>query len=385
MINNKKVFSIIMECNPFHDGHKRILELTKNKYKADIIVVIMAGSFVQRGEPAIFDKYERATSLIKHGADIVIELPVEYVLSSANLYARGAINILDKLGFVDNIVFGSNINDINKLNNISNKILSIIKKDNTLDENFDKKIKNNLKKGFSYPKATYDVLNIKLSPNDILATQYINSLNEIKSNIIPISIERDLKLKSATQIRNELYKSKKNKYIKLDDFSSFLNYILFHHYENNLPLTDFYDVNNDLSNAILKTSNENILISERLELLNTKNRTLSYVKRNLLHILLNIKNRHLLNLKYGFDVSYIRILGIKKSSMDIIKYIDIPYIFSYSKKEINNLLKKLENKISKNRLDNIIKSIELNTYATNMYNYIAYNKQNELTKKALKI
>ena len=93
----------------------------------------------------------------------------------------------------------------------------------------------------------------------------------------------------------------------------------------------------------------------------------------------------MLNLKYGFDVSYIRILGIKKSSMDIIKYIDIPYIFSYSKKEINNLLKKLENKISKNRLDNIIKSIELNTYATNMYNYIAYNKQNELTKKALKI
>ena len=385
MINNKKVYAIIMECNPFHDGHKRILQIVKNKYKADIIVVIMAGSFVQRGEPAIFDKYKRATTLIKNGVDTVIELPIEYVLSGATLFSRGAINILDKLGFIDNIVFGSNINNIETLTNISNKLNRLTSTNNILNEDSINNIKKSLKKGLTYPKTIYDILNIKLSPNDILATQYINAINEIKSNILPISIERNADLKGATEIRNKLYKSKNNKYIKLDDFSNFLNYKLFNHYEKNIQFTDYYNINTDFSNAILKTSNKNILISERIKILNTKNRTVGYIKRNLLHILLGITEKHLSNLNYGFYVPYIRIIGIKKTSINLLKYIAIPYIFNFSKKEIENLINKIKPNISKNKLDKILQNIQLNTYATNMYDYIANTNYNESTRIALKI
>ena len=103
MINDKEITALICECNPFHEGHKRIIN--KAKENGNLLVCIMSPDFVQRGEPAVFDKYKRTENLLKNGADLVVELPVEYALSSAKYFAKAAIYIVNKLGFIDNIIF----------------------------------------------------------------------------------------------------------------------------------------------------------------------------------------------------------------------------------------------------------------------------------------
>ena len=114
---NKKVIGFICECNPFHKGHKRLINEAK-KY-GDYIVAVMSGNYVQRGEPAVYDKYRRTEELIKNGVDLIIELPVEFVMSSAKYFASAGVSILNSLGFVDYMIFGSQIGDINELKNLA--------------------------------------------------------------------------------------------------------------------------------------------------------------------------------------------------------------------------------------------------------------------------
>ena len=93
-----KFFSIVSEFNPFHTGHKHLIEQTKAKTGTDAIVCIMSGSMVQRGDVAIYDKWTRAKAAIENGADLVVELPVCYVLQSADVFARGAVEIINAIG-----------------------------------------------------------------------------------------------------------------------------------------------------------------------------------------------------------------------------------------------------------------------------------------------
>ena len=103
----KKVAGIIVECNPFHKGHIRLIKECKKN--ADIIIAVMSGNFVQRGEPAVYSKEKRTKDLLAAGVDLVIEMPLFATLSSARYFARAAVSILDSLGFVDFIMFGSKI------------------------------------------------------------------------------------------------------------------------------------------------------------------------------------------------------------------------------------------------------------------------------------
>ncbi|MFA5524763.1 MAG: nucleotidyltransferase family protein, partial [Tissierellales bacterium] len=114
-----KVVGLITEYNPFHNGHLYHLNESKKRTNAEYSVAIMSGNFLQRGEPALVDKWTRAKMAIDNGVDLVIELPVVFACQSAEFFSYGAIKILDSLGIIDSICFGSELGDIKKLNYIA--------------------------------------------------------------------------------------------------------------------------------------------------------------------------------------------------------------------------------------------------------------------------
>lgn len=182
-----KKLGIISEFNPFHNGHEYLLEKSKELTDADIAISLMSGDFVQRGEPAIIDKFARADAAMKAGFDMVVEMPVHITVQSAEYFALGSVKILDKIG-IDYLCFGiENTNPNNFLENV-----------NLLLENSDKlegltkeKIKNN-----SFTKARYDATveilgdNNFITSNNILALEYIRAIKKIGADITPIPIRR---------------------------------------------------------------------------------------------------------------------------------------------------------------------------------------------------
>ena len=235
----QNVLGIIAEYNPFHNGHLYHLTESKRKCNAKYVVAIISGNFTQRGDASIVNKFEKAKMAIENGIDMAIELPTLYSISSAENFANGAIKILNELNFVTHISFGSESGDINQLNNIA----SILTDE---PEEFSKLLKEELRKGSSFPVARQNAIEKFLnftnkntnnnnnnnndnsnndtnddkfnkllkSPNNILAIEYLKALKKTKSNITPITIERKNvdyyseniveNFASSTKIRNEI-------------------------------------------------------------------------------------------------------------------------------------------------------------------------------------
>lgn len=194
-----KVLGLITEYNPFHNGHKFHIDEAKRLTGADYVIAVMSGSFVQRGAPAIIDKYSRARMAIENGVDLVFELPVCFSTASAEFFAHGAVSLLDKLGVIDCICFGSECGDIELLTTAA-QLLTDTK------ELFDETLQAYLKKGYSYPAArTEAILNtlkmqelpdgeqigrILNEPNNILGIEYIKALRRFGSAMEPVTIQR---------------------------------------------------------------------------------------------------------------------------------------------------------------------------------------------------
>ena len=377
MLNGKKVVAFICECNPFHKGHKRLINSAKKE--GDIIIAIMSGNFVQRGEPAVYDKYKRCKALLKNGVSMVIELPVEYSLSSAKYFASYSVAILNKLKFVDKLIFGSKINDINKLTNLAEKKgtgLHIIYTNNT------NIVHKYLKEGYSYSYAMSKLLNTNLSSNDILAVEYISALMISKSKITPICIKRNNDIPTASELRKNIDAKVTN-----DDFSSILNYKLQLAKASICDLSNTYLMTNDLYNAILNTADKNISFTKRAKLLKTKNRTLASIKRVLLNIVLGINKNDVKITNTKFKIDYIRILGIKKDFTNNLKYVKIPYLLSFNnaayKTFIKNFPKSKAINQNKNGEFKLSPSILVNVFANDLYNLFSSNKVTEATTKTL--
>ena len=199
MIENQEkqnILGIIAEYNPFHNGHLYHLKESKRKCNAKYVVAIISGNFTQRGDASIVNKFEKAKMAIENGIDMVIELPTLYSISSAENFADGAIKILNELNFITHISFGSESGNINQLNNIA----SILTDE---PEEFSKLLKEELRKGSSFPVARQNAIEKFLnltnknefskllnSPNNILAIEYLKALKKTKSYITPITIER---------------------------------------------------------------------------------------------------------------------------------------------------------------------------------------------------
>ena len=182
-----KNVGIICEYNPFHNGHARQLRAVREQ--GGVCVCLMSGNYVQRGEPAIFDKWMRAKAAALCGADLVLELPVTYALRSAEGFAAGGVEILDRMGCIDGLCFGSETDDINI-------IMSTAKALDT--PAFSQKLKKELKAGVSFPTARQLALeamgedgSVLETPNAILAVEYCKALLRRNSAIEPLLIHRE--------------------------------------------------------------------------------------------------------------------------------------------------------------------------------------------------
>ncbi len=186
-----KVSAIIAEYNPFHNGHKYHIEETKRRTDNSFVMVIMSGNFVQRGEPAIIEKRERAKAALMNGADLVVELPVPWATASAERFARGAVYIAAQAGIVDYLSFGCESDDISSLEQIA-RILN--------DKVYFRQIKDYYDDNMcSYAQARSAVVSeilgkdcteMMMKPNNILAIEYIRALQSFKSPIKPLGVVR---------------------------------------------------------------------------------------------------------------------------------------------------------------------------------------------------
>ena len=348
-----RVCGIIAEYNPFHNGHYYHLEQAKKMTNADYIIVIMSGNFVQRGMPAMIDKYARTECALSCGADLVIELPVIYSLGSAEFFAQGAISILNQLNTVTHLCFGSEIGNIDILHKIANIL-------NSKDEQFDFVLRRNLKTGQNYPTARKNALlqfypdlvthtDLLSSPNNILGIEYLKSLQLQQSSILPITLKRDgagyhdkdlQQIKSsATAIRLALQNETTllelkdhipqscynilddyfNKYqpLFIDDFSDLLFFKLI--LEKEVGYSQYLDINQDLSDRIKKNLNQFTTISSFCNLLKSKNLTYTRISRSLFHILLNIETSFVQDYINTPNLTpYTRVLGFKKESTSLL-------------------------------------------------------------------
>ncbi len=321
-----KIAGVICEYNPFHNGHKYQIDVLKKDF--DAIVCVMSGSFVQRGDVAVFDKWTRAKAALLSGADLVIELPVSYSVSSAQGFCEGGIRILDSLGVIDAVSFGSECGDIEKLSECA-KIMA--------DEppEVSRQIKKFVNDGLAFPKARSlaykGILDTELvfHPNNILAIEYISALEKIGSSIKPITITRkavgyhDLRAKgefaSATLLREKLSKDEDILEFSPFDFKGYERYDL-----NRLTNIFKYklmtqgaaafdgisDMESGLANRFLKAIDKES-ISEIIDFVKTKRYTRTRLQRIVVSMLLGLRD--------GFkNPEYIRTLGMTENGKKVL-------------------------------------------------------------------
>lgn len=192
-----KTAGLIVEYNPFHNGHLYHIEQTRKVTGADRLVCVMSGNFIQRGEPAITNKWARAEMALSAGIDLVIELPYPFAMSSAEYFAFGAVKLLDSLGIVDAVCFGSESGSIESLGSAARILLDE-------PEGYRALLKRQLSKGVSYPSAREAALDTYMkentttsadsvlnSPNNILGVEYLKALKKTESSIRAFTIVRN--------------------------------------------------------------------------------------------------------------------------------------------------------------------------------------------------
>lgn len=343
-----RTVGIIAEYNPFHNGHAYQIAKAKEITAADYCIVVMSGNFVQRGTPAIINKYLRTQAALANGADLVIELPVHFASGSAEYFASGAIAILDKIGVTDCLCFGSECGDIHALTAISQVFISE-------NNEFKKILKQQMKAGYSYPKARNDALiatephlikdpELLSSPNNILGLEYLKALKKRNSRIEPYTISRtgsdyhdtglNAPYSSALAIRESItmkqdislikdqvpaavYTALLENYGKTfpilpEDIYALLQYKLF--MEQEKGFTKYFDIDSDFSDRLKNLFPYFTEYTALCETLKSKNTTYTKVSRNLLHILLNIYQEDLDIFCSEDYVYYARMLGFKKDA-----------------------------------------------------------------------
>ena len=415
-----KIAAVIAEYNPFHNGHLYQLNTLRETIGADFIIVVMSGDFMQRGEPAIIDKYARCRIALECGADAVFELPVYFSLASAEYFARGAVSLLDKLGVVDVLHFGSECGDLGLLCECADIIA---------DESDDYKqaLNHHLKSGKSFPLARNEAVKkvsplaskeidaVFSSPNNILALEYIKALKQRKSSVTPLTLKRkgadfhtdtlsNDQFSSANAIRKNLLDLNKDALSDLtghvpiacletlrdntllfpNDFSQILLYRLLQTSDLHDGFAHFYDVGTELSNVIAS----NIMNFSSLEafahLCKSKNYTYTRICRALMHILLDMTQGHADSLKQRDYCQYARLLGFrsKKGQSEVLSHIGkntaIPIITSPSK-GLRDLT------------GNALISLKADIHAANIYESIKAQKMthmsplNELTREIIRL
>lgn len=353
-----KVVGIVAEYNPFHKGHAYQIEQLREKTQADYVIVAMSGNFQQRGVPALCDKFSRAHMALLNGADLVLEIPTLWATASAEYFARGGVNTLAATGVITHLGFGAETEDLEQLKQIT----SILK---TEPDVYRIVLGNSIRSGNPFPVARKNALITSLphipgeeldailnSPNNILAIEYLKSLpNGIEPILIPRKgagyhdTEIDTDFPSASAIRAALLGENATESLDLiakampadafailkelfdtgalitsNDISDVLGYCLL--CLSHRGYDTFADCTKDLSNKIKNHLNEYVTFDDFVMTLKSKDLTHSRISRCLLHILLNIKQTdYNIGRAIGF-APYLRVLGFKKDSSDLLSEID---------------------------------------------------------------
>lgn len=363
-----KAVGLVTEYNPFHNGHLYHLNKAMELTGADISVAVMSGDFVQRGEPAVLDKYTRTSMALNSGVNLVVELPVNYAVSSAESFAAGALKVLDYVK-ADSIAFGSESGDIERLSKLAHILCD---NEDTLYKEISKYTAN----GISYAAARQKVVEkltdkdtaaMLTSSNNILAVEYLKAIIKNNYAIKPYTVQRQGDSYNDTDIRSEyasatalrenlkadniseyipvkagLILSSNTNYIYPDDitevlFTRLLDILFASNYDKNVFIENvmqYPDVSKEIAGRLYKSamdmitrtvpqgaeSKDNGLFSfgSLCEHIKTKEVPLSRIKRALVRITLGLDKKHIE--KYANE-PYIRVLGFDKKGQEYLSYI----------------------------------------------------------------
>lgn len=334
---------IICEYNPLHNGHLYQIKKIKETYKDSLIIVCLSSCFMQRGEASILNKWDKTRLAIESGVDLVLELPFAFATQYQDIFAKGALTILNHLK-IDTLVFGSECDDVELLKNLASVQLK--------DESYNYLVKRYLDLGLNYPtslsKALFDITGVKLDkPNDLLALAYIKEIIKNNYDIKPFSIRRtsdyhnsnlDSDIVSASTIRKLLKDGVNvNNYLPYniydylseideDKYFALLKYQII----NNIDCLDkFQTVDEGIENRIIKYIN--MVNSKEKLILKVKSKRYTYNKINRMftHILTNFTKEDAKNL----EIEYLRVLGFNTRGKNYLnkikKEIGIPIINKY--------------------------------------------------------
>lgn len=336
-----KTTGIIVEYNPFHNGHKYQIDTLRGS-GSDYVVAVMSGDFTQRGEPAIVDKYARARMALLGGADLVIELPVVYATADAKRFAEGGVSLLNSLGVIDELAFGVEEGS----EELVLKLSEFLSDPPPL---YEETLDSYLRKGYSYPLARQKALELFFDtteltnldgPNTILAIEYCRAIRKNHSAMIPRAVTRKGADYSATELDVDGMSSasalrlllretfdeelmlkhmpgssvvtlKVSKLMYQNDFSSYLHYKLLHEES----FADYLDITRSFSNRLVTQIKDYIDFESFIDAMKTKNITHTSVCRLLTHIMLDICGMP------PVVVPYARVLGFRKSAEPLLSRI----------------------------------------------------------------
>ncbi|MCA1053401.1 nucleotidyltransferase [Rossellomorea aquimaris] len=361
-----KATGVVVEYNPFHNGHLHHLNETRKTSGADLVIACMSGHFLQRGEPALVSKWARTEMALSSGVDMVIELPYAFATQHAEVFARGAISLLNEIG-CESFCFGSEDGDISSFENT----VSLIRQQN---REYNDSIKRYMNEGMSYPSALSHAFKdlqadkelIDLSkPNNILGYHYVEARNDIASDLHAYTISRESagyhdehfsspSIASATSIRKSLFSQERedgviDQYIPHSTLCTLENYKEtfgdYHRWENYWALLqykilsssptrlrDIYEIEEGIEYRMIESAKAALSFSDFMGMLKTKRYTWTRLQRMCLHILTNTTKEEMI--KQHSTPSYIRLLGMNPKGQAFLnarkKVLNLPLISKLS-------------------------------------------------------
>ena len=399
-----KIVGLITEYNPFHAGHLYHMQQARELTGADYCVVLMSGSFVQRGEPAIFDKYRRTKAALLAGADLVLEMPVAFSTASAHEFAAYGVALLSAIG-VDAVVFGSECGQIEILKQAAYAL-------NHESVEFQERLRKGLKAGLTYPQARAKALEMEdtwasvlSSPNNILGIEYLRAAEDLHSPMEFYTISRkgsgyhedtlaDANFPSASAIRGIIRNSLSKDKDLLDILASHLPAVTHPAYTGAVPVfvDDFSgllnatvlqmqatfsiaDLSPELAARLAKPPYFPLSFEERIQALKTRQLTYTRVSRALLHLVLGMREEDISRWKDEGYALYARILGFRRQSS--------PLLSCLHKKSSIPLITKMAD-AAQSLAPSALALLEQEVYASHLYQTVRIKRggvfQNEYTE-----
>jgi predicted nucleotidyltransferase len=351
-----KIFGLVAEFNPFHNGHKIFIDQIRKKYHPDVLIAVMSGNFVQRGDFAVLDKWQRAKIAVENGIDIVVELPFSGAVQPANIFAEQSVKILHALGVTD-IVFGTE-----ETMDFENHAQMILNSQTNFDQDFDKSYAENLNDSLQGIG-----IDTRQKPNQLLGLNYTLAIMKSSYIMKSHSILRVKSQYSATRVRellnseeelslgklvpkNSLFALKNNSILTWNDFYPFLRYKVLTNSTNELQLT--YQMVEGLNFKVKKETEHTHNFNELLFAIKSKRYTLARIRRLLMYVLMNVNTEEMTS---ALDNLYLHILSFNEVGQQYLnrikKNIEVPLITKVGKTENELLNLQL-------RVDNVRKMID---------------------------